>query len=56
MSPINFERLNVQKKEDAKTQKPASSVDNSEPVQTELSIDCDRQVNLIENTQEVKNL
>jgi hypothetical protein len=31
-------------------------VDNSEPAQPELSIDCDRQVNLIENTQEVKNL
>ena len=56
MSPINFERLNVQKKEGAKTQKPASSVDNSEPLKTEMSIDCDRQVNLIENTQEVKNL
>ena len=55
-SPINFKRLNVKNKEDAKTQKPASSVDNSEPVQTEMSIDCDRQVNLIENTQEVKNL
>ena len=56
ISPINFERLNVQNKEDAKTQKPASSVDNSAPVQTEMSIDCDRQVNLIENTQEVNNL
>ena len=56
ISPINFERLNVQNKEDAKTQKPASSVDNSEPVQTEMSIDCDHQVNLIENTQGVKNL
>ena len=56
LSPINFERLNIQNKDDAKTQKPASSVDNSEPVQTEMSIACDRQVNLIENTQEVKNL
>ena len=56
ISPINFERLNVQKKEDAKTQKPAGSVDNSEPAQPPLSIDCDRQVDLIENTQEVKNL
>ena len=56
ISPINFERLNVKKKEGAKTQKPASSVDNSEPVQTGMSIDCDRQVNLIENTQGVKNL
>ncbi len=55
ISPINFERLNVQNKEDAKTQKPASSVHNSEPVQTEMSIDCDHQVNLIENTQGVKN-
>ena len=33
LSPINFERLNVQKKEDAKTPNPASSVDNSEPAQ-----------------------
>ena len=56
ISPINFERLNVQKKEDAKIQEPTSPVDNSEPAQTELSIDCDRQVDLIENTQEVKNL
>ena len=56
ISPINFERLNVKNKENAKTQKPASSVDNSEPVQTEMSIDCDRQVNLIENTQKIKNL
>ena len=55
-SPINFERLNVQKKEDAETQKPASSVDNSEPAQPEPLMDCDRQVDLIENTQEVKNL
>jgi hypothetical protein len=31
-------------------------VGNSEPTQTELSIDRDRQVNSIENTQEVKNL
>ena len=56
ISPINFERLNVQNKEDAKTQKPASSVDNSAPALPELSIDCDRQVDLIKNTQEVKNL
>ena len=56
MSPIDFERLNVQNKEDARTQNPATSVHNSEPAQTELSIDCDRQVDLIENTQEVKNL
>ena len=56
ISPINFERLNVQKKEDVKTQKPVSSVDNSEPAQTELSIDCDPKVDLIENTREVKNL
>ena len=33
ISPINFERLNVQKKEDAKTPNPASSVDNSKPAQ-----------------------
>ena len=56
ISPINFERLNVQKKEDAKIQEPTSPVDNFEPAQTGLSIDCDRQVNLIDNTQEVKNL
>ena len=36
--------------------KLASSVDNSEPLKTEMSIDCDRQFNLLENTQEVKNL
>ena len=56
ISPINFERLNVQNKEDAKTHKPASCVNTSEPAQTESSIDCDRQIYLIENTQEVKNL
>jgi putative transposase len=56
ISPINFERLNVQKKEDAKTHNLASSVDNTEATQPEPSIDCDRQVDLIENTQEVKNL
>lgn len=56
ISPINFERLNVQNKDDAKTQKPAGVVDNAVPAQTVLSIDCDRHVNLIENTQEVKNL
>ena len=56
ISPINFERLNVQNKEDAKTQNPATSVHDSEPARTELSIDCNRQVDLIENTQEVKNL
>ena len=56
ISPINFERLNVKKKDDAKTQKSAVPVDNAVPVQTVLSIDCDPQVNLIENTQEVKNL
>ena len=50
ISPINFERLNVQNKEDAKTQKSAV------PAQTVPSIDCDRQVDLIENAQEVKNL
>ena len=56
ISPITFERLNVQNKEDAKTHNPASCVNNSEPAQTKSSIDCDRQVDLIENTQEVKNL
>jgi hypothetical protein len=56
ISPINFERLNVQKKEDAKTHNLASSVDNTEATQPVPSIDCDRQVDLIENTQEVKNL
>ena len=56
ISPINFERLNVQNEEDAKIHKLASSADNAEPAQTELSIDCDRQINLIENTQGVKNL
>ena len=56
ISPINFERLNVQKKEDTKTQQPESSMDDSEPAQPESSIDCDHQVDLIENTQEVKNL
>ena len=55
ISPINFERLNVQKKEDAKTRKPTSAVDDSEHAQPEPSIDCDPQVNLIENTQKVKN-
>ena len=54
--PFDFERLNVQNKDDAKTQNPASSVDNSQPMQTEMSIDCDRQFNLIGNAQEVKNL
>ena len=56
ISPINFEKLNVQNKEDAKIHKLASSADNAEPAQTELSIDCDQQINLIENTQGVKNL
>ena len=56
ISPINFERLNVQNKDDAQIHKLASSVDNSEPAKTEPSIACDRQINLIENTQEVKNL
>ena len=56
ISPINFERLNVQNKDDTKIHKLASSVDNSEPAQTKPSIDCDRQINLIENTQQVKNL
>ena len=56
ISPINFERLNVQKKENAKIQEPTSPVDNSVHAQTELSIDCDRQVDLTENTQEVNNL
>ena len=55
-SPNNFERLNVQNKEDSKAHKPASCVNNSEPAQTESSIDGDRQVDLIENTQEVKNI
>ena len=54
--PINFERLNVQNKEDAKTQKSAVPVNNALPAQTVVSIDCDPQVNLIENTQEVKNI
>ena len=31
-------------------------MDNPESVQTNVSIDCDRQVDLIKNTQEVKNL
>ena len=56
ISPINFERLNIQKKEDAKIQETTSPVDNSEPAQTELSIDCDRQVDLIKNNQDVKNV
>ena len=60
ISPINFERLNVQKKEqtenDAATQKPTGVSANSASTKTEQSIDCDRQVNLIENAQEVKNL
>ena len=56
ISPINFERLNVQNKEDAKTQKSAVPVNNALPAQTVVSIDCDPQVNLIENAQEVKNL
>ena len=55
-SPINFERLNVQKKEDAKIQESTSPMDNSESAQTELSIDCDRQVDLIENTEDAKKL
>lgn len=56
MSPINFERVNIQNKEDAKTQKQAAPVENAEPAQPALSIDCNRKVNLIENAQEVKNL
>jgi putative transposase len=60
MSPINFERLYVQKKEktekDAATQKSEVVADNSAPTQTAPSVDCDRQVNLNENTQEAKNL
>ena len=60
ISPINFERLNAQKKEqtekDAATQKSTGVSDNSASTKTEQSIDCDRQVNLIENTQEIKNL
>ena len=60
ISPINFEKSNAQKKEqrtkDTKSQKPASAVDNSESAQPEPSIDCGREVNLIENTREVKNL
>ena len=60
MSPINFERLNVQKKEqtekDAAAQKSKGVSDNSAPTQTALPVDCDRQVDLYENTQEVKNL
>ena len=54
--PINFERLNVQNKEDAKTQKSAVPVNNALPAQTVVSIDCDPQVNLIKNIQEVKNI
>ena len=56
ISPINFERLNVQNKADAKTQKSAVTVNNAVHAQTELSIDCDPQVNLVENAQDVKNL
>lgn len=56
ISPINFERQNVQKKKDTQTKKPAAPVDNSAHAQTELSIDCDRQINLIENTQKIMNL
>ena len=56
ISPINFERLNVQNKDDAKIHKLASSVDDSEPAQTKPPIDCERQTNLIENTQKFKNL
>ena len=55
-SPINFERLNVKKKEFAKTQKSALPVNNAGPAQTEPSIDCDPEINFIENTQEVKSL
>ena len=55
ISPINFERLNVQKKKDAVTRQLTSSADNTVPVHTELSIDCDFEVHLIENIQEIKN-
>ena len=60
ISPINFERLNIQKKEqtekDAATQKSTGVSDNSASTKTEQSIDCDPEVDLDENTQEVKNL
>jgi hypothetical protein len=56
ISPINFERLNVQKKKDAMARQLTSSADNPAHAHTKLSIDCDRPVDLIENTQEVKNL
>ena len=60
MSPINFERLNVQKKEqtekDAATQNSISVSDDLAPTQTALPVNCDRQVDLNKNTQEVKNL
>jgi transposase InsO family protein len=36
--------------------KPVARVDNSAPVQTEFSIDCEPQVFFIENTQKVKDL
>ena len=54
-SPINFERLNVQKKKAVITRQLTSSADNPAPVHTEHSIDCNLKVHLIENTQEVKN-
>ena len=48
--------LSVLAKASSEARFPATFVHNSEPAQTELSIDCDRQVDLIENTQEAKNL
>ena len=56
LSPINFQRQNVQNKEDAKTQNPAAPVNDSALAQPELSIDRDSKVNLIEDTQKLKNL
>lgn len=55
ISPIDFDRLNVQNKNDAKVQEPAAPVDNAVHAQPEFSIACDRQVNLIDTTEEVKN-
>ncbi len=50
VSPINFERLNVQKKEqtekDAATQNSTSASDDLAPTQTALPVNCDRQVDL----------
>ena len=58
ISPINFERLNVQKKEqtekDAGTQKSIGVSDNSASTKTEQSINCDPEVDLDDNNREVK--